>query len=288
MDRRIPRTKMAAFLSLMVVVAMSVACKSQQKVTIHWAKQPIAIDGKIDDWKGIPAALFEDNRTLLAISNDAHKLYVHLRTRDPQVARMIRMTGITLSLNRKGNQARDFILRFKDGPSMRELREMADQPVDRQGRGRDRGRPDRGGDRFMQAGLDSSRQFTCFVKDRIVEKSIPSDGGEGPAAAFDTSRSFFSYEFSIPLMEGGLRYYGLGVKPGEEIGIGIEWGDAPGMNRPDPEYGGSSVGFGGSGGRKGGIRPGGPGGDRPGGARRMMPQETEIWLKGILADEPSA
>lgn len=132
------------------------------------------------------------------------------------------------------------------------------------------------------------RRFTCAIKDRIEEKGIPTDGAEGPTAAFGVDQGFFVYEFSIPLDEGGVRYYGIGAKPGDKISVGAFWGDMSELRRRGDRGGGTrpgGMGGGGMGGRTGG-RSGGYGGmgGMRGGDRPDRPEPVEIWIKTALAE----
>jgi hypothetical protein len=131
---------------------------------------------------------------------------------------------------------------------------------------------------------DNTQTLICSINDN-VNKVVPLDGAEGPAAAFDTSNGFFVYEFKIPLEQGRDRYYGIGIEPGHKIAIGAEWGDMGDFRRRQPgEMGGS-----------GGPMPGGGSGGGFDGHRRMgggqrpkMPTKQEVWFKTKIAVKAEA
>jgi hypothetical protein len=138
--------------------------------------------------------------------------------------------------------------------------------------------------------LDSAQtdEFTCAVKDRIVEMPIELDGSNGPQVACGTDHGFFVYEFKIPLKDSEVRYYGIGAEEGTTITIGANWGKMErramqgmrpaGGGMPGGGIGGGPPGGGRSGGGMNGGPPGGAGGERP-----DMAEEQEIWIRTTLA-----
>ena len=101
---------------------------------------------------------------------------------------------------------------------------------------------------------------------------------------------------AIPLKTGGVRDYGLGLKSGQLLSIGLKWGGMPerenrgeGMMRGGGPGGGMPGGGGpGGGGMSGGGPRGGGSGGGPGGGRPEMPREQEIWIKVISSSGPTA
>ena len=255
-------------------------CKTREINTV-WTDTPRQIDGNTADWQDVAGLYLPDQDAGLAVSNDESYVYLLFRTTDPMWAGTIKRTGLTLYLDSEGGQDKDFFIKYTGGPSREVLMTMAGRS--REGRGnRDggTGRPDR------EPPEDQPPQLTCYVKDRIIEKPIPLDGSEGPAAAFDTCQGFFVYEFRVPLSESTVRSYGIGAQAGAKVAVGAEWGD---MGERPSMGGGMRGGMdggpgGGMGGRGGGIggRGGGMGGP-PGGQRPEMPQKREVWFKTVLA-----
>jgi len=267
-------------LTILVVMAIAASGRAEE-FSSGWAEATITIDGHMDDWKGLPTKLFTDANAALSVGNDQDYLYVLFRTVDHRWARTIMMSGLKLYFNSRGKEKKDFWIKFTGGPTKEQLNAISgmsdDRPPDSRPRGIDRDGP-------MIAGQEP--RLSCFIKNRIIEKPIPADGGEGPAAAFDTSLGFFTYEFRIPLDTSVVRYYGIGAEAGQEIAIGAEWGGMDEMKRqmPGGEHGGGMGGgrMGGRGGGMGGGKGGRGGG--PGMSRPEKPQKKEIWLKTRLAD----
>lgn len=265
---------------LISMFVFSSGCKKSE-IESTWTTTAISIDGKIDDWKGKPTMYFEDEKAVIGICNDAERLYVAFRTRDHKLARTISMSGLTIYFDVRGKESKDFALRFRPGPPPRPpMNQQDDFNSDDARRQRDKFRQ-RNGDNLKPT-------FTCLIKNRISEKDIPFDGSEGPSAAFDTSFGFYSYEISVPLDKGAVRYFGLGVEPGQIVSIGAEYGGRPNMmSMPDRPGGMRTGGFGGGNGGRGGGGGGlgGGGGGRRKGDRPNMITRQEIWIKARLASQ---
>jgi len=273
-----------------VLVFLTTATAGTPEVSSVYVNAPITVDGNIDDWMELPGVMLDDQNASLGVSNDGECLYILFKTRDPRWMRTIRMTGLTLYLNNEGKKKKDYFIKFHDGPTRAQMRAMGDN--------RESDMPTRGMGPRSNRDSESEPRLTCYIKDRIIEKAIPLDGSEGPRAAFDTSHGFCAYEFSIPLAEDSVRFYGIGADPGRQIVVGLEWGDMEdamkermggkdrgGMGGPGGGMGGPGVGMGGPGGGMGG--PGGGMGGGRGGERPEMPEKQEVWIKAELGTPPA-
>jgi hypothetical protein len=249
-------------------------CKTQE-VPSHWLTVPIQVDGKMTEWSEIPITYFEG--AVLGLGNDDKNLYIHFRFKSPAWAQAVRKTGLTLWIDANGKKDKEIGIRFYGGPSPKEL--MA-------ARGNEQfdNMPQEQKQDFLEREAQTANKFIFFDNSYYVEDSIPVDGSKGPAAGYDTSLGFYSYEFSIPLQESAVQFYGLGVQPGQTICLGAEWGgmrfDRGGM--PGKPPGGMG------GGPPGGIGagpPGGMGGGRggPGGGEKKLSEKQEFWVKTQLA-----
>ena len=284
--------KQRRFLLLAAAILLTIVARTgAADLASAWGQTPAKVDSISEDAFDRSTTFLKDDSVSIGLVNDSARLYFLLRFRNPQYARVIRMTGLTLWLDAKGKKNKDFMIKFRGGPSWEEMRSMMgrerrrpqdssqqenpemDQPPDRQGR------PTEG-------------EFTCFQKDRIVEKPIPEDGSEGPSARFANDNGSFVYILSVPLGESEVRNYGIGTEPGRKISVGMMWGEMPkntgdrgdrpegGMEGgfPGGEHGG---GFGGSG-MRGGMG-GGEGRREGGGGQFKRPEKHEVWLNVELA-----
>lgn len=255
------------------------SCKNVELAST-WTTTPMHVDGRAQDWNGVTSHFLEESEATVAFANDSSQLYILMRTRDPRLASTIRSNGLMFWINADGKQEKQFVIRYRGGPTREEMRSMI------------------GGERRRK--IDREEQFmmpdtgkpalTCFVKGRIVEMEIPVDGSNGPAAAFSVDGSFFTYEFSLPLHESAVRSYGMAAVPGQTIRIGAIWGGSGrGMSHGRSGLGGGSPmgpptggggGFGGGGGKGGGA---GRRGDRSEKRPQPMPKQ-DIQMSLRLAD----
>lgn len=254
-------------------------------VPCTWADTPIMVDGKTTDWANLSGRLLTDQQAALAVCNDGEYLYCTFRTTDLRWIGTIKMAGLTLYLDRKGGKSKDLYVRYADGPSREQMRAARGDDDNQMGMRRPGGGRRGEGPR---GGAERAATLHMYIKDRIVEKEIPPDGSQGPAAAFDTCQGFYTYEFRIPLAEGETLYYGLGAKPGDKIGIGCIWGDMSEFkkDRPGGDFG--SIGIPGGPGRPGGDMGDGPPKSRGGFDRADMPSKQEVWIATTLAVAPAA
>ncbi|MCP4686082.1 MAG: hypothetical protein GY867_11655 [bacterium] len=266
-----------AFGLLFLSLLPAYGCKGDQEVVCTRVESTVTLDGQMADWEELPSAYFEDQGVVLGLANDNDNLYVMFRFRDQKWARTIRMSGLTLWLDGQGKKSKDFVLKYRGGPSMADL-------VPQDGNVNDKMR-----ERMMKTDSALSDELTCAVKDRIVEMPISLDGSNGPEVAFGSDHSFFVYEFKIPLKKSEVRYYGIGAEEGAQITIGANWGKVDKSQMGGMKQGGGPPGGGMGGGRGGGMgggRGGGKGGGRGGdmgGQRPEMPEEQEVWIKTTLA-----
>ena len=263
----------------MVGITTDAAGKDFSDIPVEWTANPITIDGQMGDWSDLSTRFLGEPKAAVGLACDSTHLYLILRFQDSRSAGIIKRTGLKFWIDPEGKKKEIFMLNYRGGPTPEQMQLLSG----------DTGgyRPDGGmfpGDR---PGGDK-RLFTCAIKDRVEPKSIPVSGTEGPQASFGMDQGFFVYEFAIPLDEGGVRYYGLGVLPGDEISIGVFWGD---MNEMRQRDGGMPSGgrSGGMGGRMGGGRGdmGGKGGGRGGmdSNRPERPQPVEFWIKTELTGQ---
>lgn len=264
---------------LTVGLTMTTSCKNN-KLDSTWTTAPILVDGRAGDWSGVTSHFLEETKATVAFANDSTRLFILLRTRDPRLASVIRRSGLKFWINTEGKKEESFLIRYRGGPTREEMRSMTGSEHRRH--------VERESDFMMP---DTGQPLlTCFVKDRIVEMEIPDDGSTGPAAAFSLDGGFFTYEFSLPLQESAVRFYGMAASPGQTIRIGAAWGGRErGMNHGRSDMGGGSPmgpptggggGFGGGGGKG---RGGGRRGDRSQARPQPLP-EQDIHMSLRLAE----
>lgn len=269
---------------LLVCLAQVVSCKKEaDQVSVNWLGSPITIDGRFDDWDQVPTSRMHEDHAVLKLANDSQYVCLYYVTDNLDWVRTIKMTGLTLYFNRDGSHDKEFFVRYRNGPRVADLTTPG-PALGTTG-------PDAMNPAMREQLLESERadrtEFTCFVRDWIVEKSIPTDGRQGPEAAYGLHAGRYAYEFRIPLKPSESLYYGLGASPGTMLGMGAAWGGMPRPITDEPapgssEFGGtrgqgSTMGDFGDPGSGGFASP--PGGGPPPG----LPEKEEVWIKSRLA-----
>ena len=259
---------------IIILITLTVGCKTME-IESRRTNNPINIDGKIDDWDSIPTVFFEEEAVALGISNDNDNLYLLCRFQNPMWASTIRSGGLTFTIKSKDKKQNEITLKYNDGPSRAEMMKQLKERFGNERRTPMGDRPDKG--------MNQKTRLLCTVKDYLAEKELSLDGTEGPAAAFDTSMGFYTYEFKIPLTECQTQYYGIPNSSGEPLEITAVWGEM--VNEMMGQGPGSIGGRGGGGMRPPGGKGGGMGG-RPGmdGKNMQRPEKQELKLKIKLAE----
>jgi len=203
---------------------------------------------------------------------------VQLRFRDPMLAHMIRRHNITIWLDNKGKKDRYYRIRYNNGLSLEEVQRLAKSEVTQS----DIRMPPR----FMDQSDLEPIELNCYREGWRSPRSYALNASEKVAAAFDTSFSFFVYEFRVPLGDSLTAPDGIDRGDKNKWSLGIEMselqmrmhGGTPDMGRemgPDRRGGG---------GRKGGMGEDMFGGRRSPTDGQFESEKTEFWFKFKLAE----
>ncbi len=268
---------------LLALCSLPAAGKDVDIISV-WASPGVLVDGLRSDWPEAAITVLSKPEVSIGVGDDSQQVYLMLCFKNPDWARLIRMSGLTIWLDAKGSKGKDFKLTFTGGPSMAQIkiiagRDSADMSV---------GMPPEFRERMEKREARKVDSFTCYQKEYYVEEPIPMDGTKGPKAAYGIDNDYFVYEFSVPLEKSSMKIYGLGVPPDRTISIGLMWGnfDRDKMMDDLPDRGDDFL-TGDIGGVRSGEGPEGRGGFPPGGRRGgHMPKKQEIWLNIRLT--PSA
>ncbi len=271
--------RLVTAVALVAAVAPTTGCKDSA-VPVHWADEAITVDGQSSDWRDLTTRYFEEEKIVLGLANDSERLYILFRFGDPQWARSIRMSGLTLRFDPEGGD-NTFTLNYNGGPSPEHFRALGPGAEGDGSRQRTTAGIEAGDEPPMRP---REPQLQIEIEDRISRMPIASDGSVGPMVAFAMDHGMYCYECSIPLAETEVRYYGLGTAPGAVIGLRAEWGGIP-DDRPGRGMGGGMMGGPPGGGTfDGGGPPGGPGGmGGPPGERMLTAEKQDVSLTIVLA-----
>ncbi len=269
-------------LALVCSAACLTGCGGPPQRTAHWRDRDITIDGKLDEWADLTTEVDkgEDPSARVGIANDGEALYLGLETSDPNLMRLVSHRGLTVWVDPAGGRQHVAGVRFPL---------PAARPPSRWG--------EIGGSRPGGAQLDS---LELLGPQPYTRRELSPPGADGTLVAIACGEHGLTYELRVPLAATPAAW-GLGVKPGALIGVGVqskgfeprsmrgrgEAGRGPGGDGPggdDDE--GSPPGDGDEpppDGPRGGGRGRGPGGGpgRPGPIR-----DFELWATVRLATPP--
>ena len=238
-----------------------------------WSDAGITIDGLTDDWRG---RLYDvkDTGVSFGVQNDDRFVYVCLRAADRRAAAQILRAGLIVWFDPKGGKDKVLGVHYPLEPDGDEL----------PGLSRGAGGQDENARRERRQALAERREEIEILgpgRDETIR--LKKDELKGIEAAFANAGGVFAYEVKVQLAAGPDSPYAVGLKSGNQVGIGF---DSP---RPDVLLGRRGAGGrtpgGGMGGRMGGRGMGG-GMIGVGGGRGGV-QQLKVWLKAALARSPS-
>jgi hypothetical protein len=160
----------------------------------------MTIDGLASDWAGDPMATHEGTKAEIAFRSDAGDLYILLTFRDPKFLSTLEKSGIKfMKLVLTSDQ---FIAHRKS-----QGRELNDEQI---------------------AAIKARPVHTLFLYDTINKKDRELMAAAKPALLPDfngvKSGDIWTFEFKILLARNETQPFGVGVEPGRDAKIGIEWG----------------------------------------------------------------
>jgi hypothetical protein len=254
-----------------------------EKINSTWKSQEITIDGKGEDWEGLPLQYQEDMNVVYGMVNDEKTIDFMIRFNNERLARMFSMRGFALWLNGEDEEYKQIGIHYRD-ESMRD-QFMADMKK-RSGRNRE----DETGNFTPQK---PTGKFQLAKNDTLTLIHITDIPGFDAAA--DQNNGIFCFEFSIPLTsETGSVFY-LNKNNSQNIKVGLE---IPGLSEEEKErineemeerrsaMQGGNTGARGMGGKQSGMRGGRRGGGRSGGGDRPQMPDMDgeaYWISVKLA-----
>ncbi len=279
-----------SILLLLIGLSLTVGCSNNTRgMESYWTPESIEVDGQLDDWADKPKTYFKDEEVSVGLLNNAENLYILFSFRNDMWARLIRMNGVTIWFDKKGEKNKDFGIRYKGGPDLAEMREGRGVPMENL--------PQEQRERFKEM---QGQESQMTIIDKGKHTITTPRGSYGVAVSSSISHGVYTYEFSIPTKEREEKYYSINTGPGQTISVGFEWGlskgelqgmrEEMGGERERGDMGGGPMGGGPMGGGmsppSGERMPGGGGGMKPPSGGRQLPEKKEIWVKVLLASSP--
>lgn len=244
-------------------------CGSGVELESHKIDRPIVIDGKDDDWQGVPVFL-EKQKISLGCYHDGTSLSIVLTTTDHQTQMAILGPGLNIWFDSTGSDEKVNGVHFP-------VRTMDQEPPSR---GKDEGQDFGRGGMMEQA----NAQLAILGHDNEQKRVLLLPNSEGYGARIGMENGKLVYELQVPMIhtaEKGTFSIGFEIPSM----TGGEGGMPPGGGPPDDGPPGGSPPGGGSpgGGPPGGGPPGGGGmGAPPGGGAgeiSLSASSLNFWVK---------
>jgi hypothetical protein len=187
-------------------------------VQSQWAVQPVTIDGQDNDWSGVELTSEKKVKVDYAVRNDAENMYVLFIFKDPAYLSTINHTGITMYFNTEGKKKKDEGFHFiqkQVGPEelIAYLKRRGQVLTEQQ----------------IQS-IKSKPGYVVFMAERLTEddeetvQAVSTSEAMVPGFKISRKDKTFTFEFRVPLVRSEASPEGIGVKPGESLKIGFEWG----------------------------------------------------------------
>ncbi len=284
---------------LFAALVFAVSGCNDNTINSRWKTSDIKIDGNKTDW-GNSLTLDNNSNFLYGVQNDDKNLYICFATNDPDLeAKIVRM-GLTVWLDRNGNDDKvfgiNYPLSFQD-VNFRNMNFRRDEAPENQMRTRGEDNAPLGADMLKRA-LERKQNDLEIVgknKDDVTRMSMAELKGIEIKMAFQDNT--LVYELKIPLKFGPGITYALNADTSKPISIGLETGSIDLSKLPKTKSrGDNGGGFGVD--NSGSDEPGGDmsaGGDQGeggyggGGRQRMrmnpdnMPSPFSYWAEVKLA-----
>ena len=220
----------------------------------------------------------EDKDVSIGLLNDDEFLYVSLSSNDSLRMQVMR-TGLTVWFDPEGGTDEWYGINFPTGVQGR-MQAM-------QGRRRRGGDGDRDPQSRRPTVDDDPMMYIALVgPGELGRRRIPIERVTGIEVKIGNDFGRFVYELKVPLPRDADHLFGIGTKAGVVLGVGLETGDMPGMERGSRGgLGGPGGGGGGRGGGGGGRGGGGGGRGGTGGGGPGTGESLKVWTTVQLATD---
>jgi hypothetical protein len=213
-----PRTLKFALMAILIAgtaVAMAAAMTvKDDPVKSVWTDVIPTIDGQDSDWTNPFFVEIDEGSVGYTFANDGRNLYVLMMIRNPEYKSTIDQTGVTLYFNAKGKKKKDYGVLFKKiviKPDEYIARLEKQGPVSDE----------------QKAGLRSKLGFYLYHHEVLGKKGVEAaseDGAQPAAFKYAPKGGMLVFEFLIPLQRSAEDRAGVGVVPGRNVVVGIEYG----------------------------------------------------------------
>lgn len=193
-------------------LSFSAGCRaSLTEIRSHWPADPIRFTDNRSMWLSQTVIHSFGKGLQVAMGNDERNAYLFFSPGKSDNEPINRMARLTVWFYRSGSKNREVGIRFTPSPLSLQ-----------------------GGTRFHPEGGSNSNpgqlgmpglQEQVIIMDRKENReiSVPNDGTKGILVRAYVEQDPCAYELSLSLSRGGGNSFGLDARPGETIGVEVEW-----------------------------------------------------------------
>jgi len=176
-----------------------------------WAARGVAIDGLATEWAADPMAVHEKTKAEIAFRNDADDLYILVTFKDPKFLSTLEKSGVKVLFGNKDHGIK-FVRMVLTSDQLIARRKSQGRTLSEE----------------QIAEIKAKPVHTLLVYDVINKRDRELALAAKPALFPDfnavKSGDVWTYELKMPLARTGDQPFGVGVEPGGEVRIGVEWG----------------------------------------------------------------
>ncbi len=209
---------MVAFLFVAILLIGSFSTFSKDKeIASQWISSPLKIDGSAVEWEEGPITSEKKYKVNCAFRNDSEFLYILFRFNDFKYLSSIQITGLTLWINTKGKNKKEYGINF--GRRNLSANEYIDMLEKQHGPLSD----------SQKKELLSKSSFV-IPEIKVINKkakgsaSAPIIDGKSAHYMVLAQKNTLTFEMAVPLARPGKSAPGIGVNPGEHVKLGFNWG----------------------------------------------------------------
>jgi len=206
-------------LIVLIIFSLSLSAFAKTKyVESHKTSTSMIIDGLNAEWKNVNFYNHKNYKVDYSFQNDNDFLYIFFKFNDPKFISSLNMTGFTIWINNKGKKKRGYGIKFKRIMVKPEFYiSLMEKKIGKI--------PESQKKEMLKKPFYKVYESVIVAKDS--EDSIPIKVHSKLMPAFKMAfsrNSGLSLEFKIPLIKKKGEIAGIGIKPGEDVVIGFEWG----------------------------------------------------------------
>jgi len=196
---------------LPVLLIFMVGCSSTVELTSTPINNKIDINGDASDW-GTSLKYIPDENVAVGVTNDDNYFYLCLTTNNVGKVMPMFMSGFTVWLEDKNNDANTIGFRYPLHNIVNESRIMINP-----GEFREKGR-----EMMISKMIKDQNEIRILDKDKFPVTVISTSDSSGLTAGLGFNNGQFAYELRVPIKTDDKNKYGINVSSGEKLLVQFE------------------------------------------------------------------